>query len=433
VKIDRRKSMNRRRLVEFGGIGVLMGILFAYQAFAYPTVYPTGTTIYDPYLSYSSYILVPEDTKNQNHPSYKVREFAQLSDEVRLIDMNGNVVHSWKVVPTSNKRCRLLPDGHLLIIGNEKWVMEYDWDGNVVWKYDYPGFPHNDVRRLKNGNTLAPCQEAVPKDSMQKVKDVELPWWGTLKRSQVRLISDTLYEVTPDKKIVWEWRAYEYLDLNKFSPVNPITDWIHVNSVAEIPENRWFDTGDTRFKPGNIILNARNLDTVYIIDKETKKLIWEWTHNYSGGLSHCHEPEMIDKGLPGAGNIVLFDNALFPKHRDHNGQSYVIELNPITKDIVWKYETLGYSNIKFFSKTKSSQKRLPNGNTFISEDNTGRIFQITSDGEIAWEYVNRTDVSRASPYAYDYCPQLKALPKPKELRVTPPINPDWQLKPDALR
>jgi len=153
-----------------------------------------------------------------------------------------------------------------------------------------------------------------------------------------------------------------------------------MNTISPIPENKWYDAGDKRFKPGNILINPRNIDTLYIVDKETKKIVWEWTHNYKGGLSHCHETEMIEKGLPGEGNIILFDNSLFPRHRTHCGQTFIIEFNPITKEIVWKYETEGYANIKFFSKTMGTQKRLPNGNTFIAEDNTGRLFQVKPDG-----------------------------------------------------
>jgi hypothetical protein len=80
-----------------------------------------------------------------------------------------------------------------------------------------------------------------------------------------------------------------------------------------------------------------------------------------------------------------------------------------------------------------TQKRLPNGNTFIAEDNTGRLFQVKPDGEIVWEYVNRGGTCRPSPVAYDYCPQLEKLPHPPELAVTPPNNLEWRIKPDALR
>ena len=172
---------------------------------------------------------------------------------------------------------------------------------------------------------------------------------------------------------------------------------------------------------------------MYIVDKQTKNVVWEGTHTYKGGMAHSHEPEMIEKGLPGAGNIILFDNGLFPRHRDHSGQTFIIELDPVTQKVVWKYETDGYSSMKFFSKTMGGQKRLPNGNTFIAEDNTGRLFQVKPDGEIVWEYVNRGGTTRPSPVAYDFTPQLRALPRPPELAVTPPNNLEWHLEPDVLR
>jgi hypothetical protein len=200
--------------------------------------------------------------------------------------------------------------------------------------------------------------------------------------------------------------------------------------MAPIPENKWYDAGDERFKPGNILLNARNINTMYIIDKNSKQVVWEGTHNYNGGMSHSHEPEMIEKGRPGAGNIILFDNGLFTTNRVHTGQTYIVELNPVTRDVVWVYETEGYANIKFFSKTMGSQKRLPNGNTFIAEDNTGRLFQVKPDKSIVWEYVNRGGTTRPSVVPYDFTPQLRAMDRPQELAVTPPNNLEWQIQPD---
>ena len=100
---------------------------------------------------------------------------------------------------------------------------------------------------------------------------------------------------------------------------------------------------------------------------------------------------------------------------------------------MWIYETKGYANLGFFSKTMGTQKRLPNGNTYIAEDNRGRLFQVKPEGEIVWEYVNRGGTTRPSLIPYDHTPQLRALPKPEELAVTPPNNLEWHIKPDKLR
>ena len=76
--------------------------------------------------------------------------------------------------------------------------------------------------------------------------------------------------------------------------------------------------------------------------------------------------------------------------------------------------------VDFFSPFISGARRLPNGNTLITEGNSGRIFQVTSEGEVVWEYVNphvgpepmgsylvgRNAVFRASHYSAEQIPWL---------------------------
>lgn len=433
----------------------VISLAFVYSASAYPTVYPTGTTIYKPRECYNSWILVRGD--------------GYVPHVVFIMDMNGNVVHKWTTGGLKTTRVRLTKDGSIIVIqklpGWKHWgIVEYDWNGNIVFKYEPPDLAHHDLRKLPNGNYLTLLWCKVPQSFIRNLKTVETPsWlWGTIKRNeQPGMTGDRAIEVNPQGQIVWDWKSHEHLDGNIFSPISSLSDWTHTNTIQAIGENPWYAKGDKRFKPGNILINPMNLNHTYLIDKETKKVVWEWTHGYSGGHAHSHEAEMIERGLPGEGNIITFDNGLFPRQRDHSGQSMVIEINPVTKKLVWKYETVGYSNQKFFSKTTGGQQRLPNGNTFIVESTTGRLFQVKTQktaqnidgGEIVWEYIipnipNHPLGERTSdelpehtnwspkPYAYDYCPQLKAIyekKRPPELSVTPPVNADWHLKPDKMR
>ena len=417
-------------------LAVALSACLSATVLAYPTVYPTGTTIYDPDAAYSSYILISDHADKGNHASAAVRAQSKVPGDVRLIDMNGNVVHTWNVDPYFNKRSRLLPNGHLVFVASDKRIIEYDWDSNVVWQHQGIG-SMNDLRVLPNGNRLLIAHDPIPQSAQSKVEDVGekiAPWWGPRKRgSEEQQLGADIYEVNLDGEVVWEWHAHDHLDLNLFSPLTPLGDWLHGNSIAPLPENKWFDAGDKRFRPGNILFNARNINMMYIIDKQTGDVVWEGTHNYKGGMAHSHEPEMIVKGRPGAGNIILFDNSLFPRNRTHTGQSFIIELDPTTQEIVWKYETDGYANLKFFSKTMGSQERLPNGNTYIAEDNTGRLFQVTPDGTIVWEYVNRGGTTRPSVVPYDFTQQLRAMERPVERRVTPPDNLEWHIPPDDER
>jgi hypothetical protein len=43
---------------------------------------------------------------------------------------------------------------------------------------------------------------------------------------------------------------------------------------------------------------------------------------------------------------------------------------------------------KFFSPFISGVQRLPNGNTLICEGRSGRVFEVTREGKIVWEYLN---------------------------------------------
>ena len=52
--------------------------------------------------------------------------------------------------------------------------------------------------------------------------------------------------------------------------------------------------------------------------------------------------------------------------------------------MIWRYADPPV----FYSDFISGAQRLPNGNTLIDEGMTGRIFEITPDGEIVWQYVN---------------------------------------------
>jgi len=366
------------------------------------TVYPLGTTIYIPEKCFNGYTVF----------SYEVGIPA-----VRIIDMNGNVVN--EISPVRAARAKLLKNGNILTVSGMAWsswrkegdVREYDWNGNLVWRYKPPGLAHHDVERLENGNTLLVYQEKVPKEYLKKVKDP---------KRRTTILSDVILEVTPEKEIVWEWHGYEHLDLNWYNPLCGI-DWMHTNTVRALPENRHYDAGDERFKPGNIIISPRSLDTILIIDKKTKEIVWKYRGDYNGGLQGQHDPYMIEKGIPGAGNILVFDNgsSTVPlTSLKHPGESYVLEIDPSTKRIVWKYE----NGEKFFSKFRGSVQRLPNGNTLICEADGCRIFEVTMEGEIVWEYTIPYPhrIGRAQRVPYDHCPQTEALGRPKEKPVLPP-------------
>jgi len=393
------------------------------------TVYPVGTTLYKPDKCCNGHTIICSGRT------------------VKLVDMNGRAVNEWELDAATTEegahRAKLLENGNILVCRGAMHsevglVQEYDWGGKLAWQYIPEGAvphkrllgPHHDVTRKANGNTLVICREAVPHEFMTEIRE---PTW-----QNQTIFGDTILEVSRDCEVVWEWHSHGHLDLNRYritaSPSWPagelnstICDWTHVNTVRELPENKWHDAGDERFKPGNVMISPRNLDAVYVIGRETKEVVWEYTGDYFGGLSGQHEPYMIEKGIPGAGNVLIFDNGASPwKDLGHAGASYVLEVNPVTKDVVWAYDKW----LGFYSTYTSSAQRLPNGNTLICEASGRRVFEVTPEGETVWEYVDGT--ARSYRYAYDHCPQTAALGRPAEVSVTPPdelrISPDGPLE-----
>ena len=104
----------------------------------------------------------------------------------------------------------------------------------------------------------------------------------------------------------------------------------------------------------------------------------------------------------------------------------MLEFDPVTFEKVWEYSIPGTEKFQFFSHYVSSAQRLPNGNTMVTEGADGRIFELTPDNEIVWEYVSpffgtRQPISRrifrAYRIPYDWIPQLE---QPTETAVIPP-------------
>lgn len=348
-------------------------------------------------------------------------------DKIWAITESGVLVNEWSL---DAERARLLPDGNILVgFGSkfrdehEPWrsllnsLGEYSWKGALAWEHTASDWIHHDHQRLENGNTLYLRKTKMPAALLAKVTDPH--------RREAGQIADSIIEVDTSGSVVWQWHAWEGFDVNycgtrsctesiaefttmlddaentgkgRKRALNKITDWAHFNTLSVIPENKWFDAGDTRFKPGNLIIMPRKFKTVYIIDRQTKKPVWEYSGDYKGGLGGAHEPYMIEKGYPGAGNIMIFDNGGLGSHPT---ESYVLEVNPSTDKLVWVYDAGPAFNIR----TRGGAQRLKNGNTLISEDPTGRVFEVTPELEVVWLFNSPHPVNRAKRYEYSYCPQ----------------------------
>ena len=294
-----------------------------------------------------------------------------------IFDMNGRIIHTWPEVRAVG-RVRLNRDGTLAVIGTDNLVKEYDWDGHLTWYFelrDTHHFPHHDLMRLENGNYLI------------------LGYDG-------HTHTDYLYEVDREGRVVWEWWMYEH---RRSFPGwdDRSTDPSHSNSIRELSPNRWFDAGDTRFRPGNILVSARNLSTIFIIDKATGDIVWQW----SKGLDHQHEALMVERGSLGAGLVMVFNNGLEDLHAYR--RTLVQAVDPVAEKVTWEY-----GSEFFFSTVGGTAQPLPGETILITSSNGGRAFEIMPDGQIVWEWAPPFKPMRLQRLPFDHCPQLAALAPP---------------------
>jgi len=314
---------------------VSLALALAGVAHAGPSVYPEGTTRLDPARAWPSYVL-----------------FTGGDDVARLIDLDGKTVHTW---PDVGSFASVFIDpalaggerGHVLVTLENgdgrgidlvpgragprvsKTVGELDWAGNVRWRFG-PQAPgglaqqHHDWARLPNGNTLvlANLRHAVPGFRQPEVLD------------------DVAYEVDASGAIVWRWVASEHLEEFGFSPATlaliraaDSADFLHVNDLKPLGPNHWFDAGDQRFAPDNLILDSRNANVIAIVDRKSGHIVWTLGPDYPAiprgaaarrvprpvdQISGQHDAQIIPAGLPGAGNLLVW-GPISPSKTINNG------------------------------------------------------------------------------------------------------------------
>lgn len=358
-----------------------------------------------------------------------------------LIDLDGKVVHQWTTERAPSQAAYLLSDGSLLRtykVANEVFnvpggpaggIQKFDWDGKLIWDYqvsDQLKMSHHDIEPMPNGNVLVVAWEL--KTEQQAIAAGRDPD----KLTDGCLWPEMILELKPkglnDAEIIWQWKLWDHLvqshdpsknnfgrpdqhrekvDLNYID--RPIADWIHCNSIDYSPQL------------DQIMLCGRTFDELWVIDHSTTTaeaatgqggtsgqggdLLYRWGNpfTYFAGtpfdqkLFGQHDPHWIPQGLPGAGRVLVFNNGSdrderpfstvdeLQTPRDSSGQYLSLDGAPFGPEkLTWRYE----AGNQLYSQRVSGSQRLPNGNTLICEGETGRVFEVTTAGQVVWDYEN---------------------------------------------
>ncbi len=297
---------------------------------------------------------------------------------VWLIDLTGCILHRWQTENLPGNYGELLANGNLLFAGrtlppaipefagNGGQLVEYDWHGDIVWEYRDPYLSHC-FTALANGNVLVAKWRDVPDAIAREVRGGQA---GSERDGKI--YGEAVQEIDRDGAVIWEWLTYDHLDpaTAVIGPLHPRDRWTNLNALHEMPD-------------GRLLMSFRCIDTVVIVDRETGAIDWRWGPGHIAGQ---HNPTWL-----GDGRVLLFDNGA---HRCYTTIDYsrVIEVDTATDEIVWEYKENPVYDLSSF--ICSGAQRLPNGNTLICECTKGRLFEVTRDGDLVWEF--------ASPFYYEH-------------------------------
>ena len=454
----------------------------------YPTIYPTGTTIYNPDKCFNGFTVFPAN-----------------GEGIMLIDMNGREVNLWKNM--EGMPAKILPGGYIMgysAVRNPQFMtrefvdlIQVDWDGKVVWRFNHnefiedPGETAQWMARAKQdyqreGNPVGYYTPAL--EPLTDRGNTILLVHANVRNNRISrypLIDDRIIEVDWEGNIIWDWKCSDHFNEFGFSEAaknvlfrdpglrnsgtNGMGDWLHVNAMSVLGPNPYYDAGDERFHPDNLILDSRQANITFIVSKKSKEIVWKLGPDYSnektGWIIGQHHAHMIPRGLPGEGHIMIFDNGgqagyglpneMSPWGAECCRRDYsrVLEIDPVSREIIWQYtpKEAGFivplNSSRFYSPFISSAQRLPNGNTLITEGGGGRLFEITPDYEIVWEYISPyfgggnytgharfsgqfNHVYRAYRVPYSYCPQAAI---PEEVAIDPITIQDFRMPGAASR
>jgi hypothetical protein len=433
-------------------ISLAAALLAAGPMAAAPTVYPTGTTIYQPGKAGNGYTVLS----------------ALGTPAVVVLDMNGREVWRWDGYDLSaGGPARVLPGGIVVApqgvfprhLENNALVAE-NFDGEEQWRFD-----HAERVDLEAGRQWSARQHHDWQLSTFPAGYYSPRFTPSLAGASVLLLThsshsdpaiadvmvddDKLIELDPKGRVTWEWRGGDHIAELGLTPAMRAAirrlarrdgfDWFHVNSAAYVGPNKWFDGGDRRFDPENVIISSRQASLIAIVARDGK-VVWQLGPDSTaspeakalGQVIGQHNVTMIPEGLPGAGNLLLFDNGGAAGYGNpspispggdtiyQRATSRVLEIDPVTLALVWVYAAPN-----FYSFNISGAQRLANGNTLITEGTTGRVFEVTPEKEVVWEYLAppsegprpSTAIYRAYRIPYAWLPQVA---QPAEVPVARP-------------
>ncbi len=309
---------------------------------------------------------------------------------IKIVNMDGSLVHQWKTdwfdlwpkdakihkrfVPqkrpgTNIHGIEIMDNGDIVFIFEDIGMICLDVCGNLKWHINYSF--HHSLHRDEEGNFW------VSGNIWHESRIENYSYLNPV------VLEPTVVKVSPDGKILSETSVFDILRHNELesflimqtkaniTPQNS-GDILHLNDVEPFPAS--MEPGF--FRPGDVLISLRNMNTVLVYNLETLDVKYQRT----GKFIRQHDPDFID-----GNTISLYDNNnLDIKNDSVQSRIVMFHLPEDRAQVIYS----GSKEEPFFSKIMGKHQWLPNENLLITDSLSGRVFEIDKSGKIVWEYFN---------------------------------------------
>ncbi|MFV9483157.1 aryl-sulfate sulfotransferase [Christiangramia sp. ASW11-125] len=355
------------------------------------------------------------------------------------------VLKEWELPAGIGNDGELMEDGSLLVAltdpgpaynfgGYGGRVAIISPENEIIWDYEYSdsiNLSHHDVEMLPNGNVLILAWEKRTKDQLA-LKGYGGPYEN--------VYVEKLLEVDrSNNQTVWEWNVWDHLvqdgdpDAQDFGVIADNPERVNINYEDTLKDANYngdiFHANAIEYdeKYDLIYMSVNHFSEVWVIDHSTTleqaKGNIGGSYNKGGDLVfrfgnpgaynnvgdrmffHNHHPNLV----AGSNSMLVFSNGLL--NADPHSTVYEVELPEVFDlqrqtnnelNVLWSY-----SHPDLFSPKVSGAQRLENGNTLITEGDSG-YWEVSEDGEVVWRFESEGFFWRG--YHYDQnSPQILGL------------------------
>ena len=356
-----------------------------------------------------------------------------------LINNCGEVVNTWSGEHDAGGSCYLLDDGSLIRGckvsgafsggGTGGRIERRSWDNELVWALDWADdekHHHHDFAWMPNGHVLVLAWELKTAAQAEEVGRINPQ---TMWPESVTEIAPTM---PSGGEVVWEWHAWDHLvqdadpALPSFGSPSEFPQRINVNFAnvgggggpGGANSGDWMHANAVNYNAelDQIAISSRRFNEIWVIDHSTTSeeaagpagdLKYRYGNPEAYGRGTAldrvffgqHDVQWIPEGHPQAGQFLIYNNGdgrpdcmcssidVWSPPLGSDGNYDLSKSAPFgPENLSWSYpQTLSSA---FFSPNISGVQPQPNGNYLVCEGANGRLFEVTQDGDLVWDYIN---------------------------------------------